>query len=365
MENIKLKIFSILIICFIVSCSDDTNEGFEFGENFDRNKMDTFFSTIEEQNLGMGSVAIFKNGQLDYQKSFGQADIENSISATSQTKYRVASITKTFTASIIMQMIEENSLTLSTTLDTYFPELPNSNLITIEHLLRHRSGLFNYTDTAYGTDIVTQPATKQQLIDLFIENGTVFEPNEQTLYSNTNYVVLGFIIENIDQKSYSDAMRDRITIPLGLTNTYNGGAINTSNNEALSYNPESNEWILATETNITLVNGTGSIVSNPEDLNTFLQELFVGNVVSNNSLEQMKADQPNSFGMGLISLPFYEKTGFGGTGLLDGFQSIFLYFPDDNVSISITLNGVSTSMSRNDIIVGALSIYSDLEYALP
>ena len=363
MKNIKLEIFSILILCFTVSCSENTIEGFEFGENFDRNKMDTFFLTLEEQNLGMGSVAIFKNGQLDYQKSFGEADIESSISATPQTKYRIASITKTFTASMIMQLIEENKLTLSTTLDTYFPELPNSNLITIEHLLRHKSGLFNYTDTAYGTDIVTQPATQQQLIDLFIENGTVFQPNEQTLYSNTNYVVLGFIIESIDQKPYSDAFRDRIVIPLGLTNTYNGEAIDTTNNEALSYNPESNDWILATETNTTLVNGTGSIVSNPEDLNTFFQELFDGNVVSASSLEQMKANSTDIYGLGLIAIPFYQKMGFGGTGLLDGFQSISIHFPNDNVSISITLNGVS--MSRNDIVIGALSIYSGLEYTLP
>ncbi|MEL0650036.1 serine hydrolase domain-containing protein [Algibacter sp. TI.3.09] len=363
MKNIKLEILSILILCFTVSCSENTIESFEFGENFDRNKMDTFFLTLEEQNLGMGSVAIFKNGQLDYQKSFGEADIENSISATPQTKYRTASITKTFTASMIMQLIEENKLTLSTTLDTYFPELPNSNLITIEHLLRHKSGLFNYTDTAYGTDIVSQPATQQQLIDLFIENGTVFQPNEQTLYSNTNYVVLGFIIESIDQKPYSDALRDRIVIPLGLTNTYNGEAIDTTNNEALSYNPESNDWILATETNTTLVNGTGSIVSNPEDLNTFFQELFDGNVVSAISLEQMQANSTDIYGLGLIAIPFYQKMGFGGTGLLDGFQSISIHFPNDNVSISITLNGVS--MSRNDIVIGALSIYSGLEYTLP
>ena len=363
MKNIKLEILSILILCFTVSCSENTIEGFEFGENFDRNKMDTFFLALEEQNLGMGSVAIFKNGQLDYQKSFEEADIENGISATPQTKYRTASITKTFTASMIMQLIEENKLTLSTTLDTYFPELPNSNLITIEHLLRHKSGLFNYTDTAYGTDIVTQPATQQQLIDLFIENGTVFQPNEQTLYSNTNYVILGFIIESIDQKPYSDALRDRIVIPLGLTNTYNGEAIDTTNNEALSYNPESNDWILATETNTTLVNGTGSIVSNPEDLNTFFQELFDGNVVSASSLEQMQANSTDIYGLGLIAIPFYQKMGFGGTGLLDGFQSISIHFPNDNVSISITLNGVS--MSRNDIVIGALSIYSGLEYTLP
>lgn len=362
MKNIKLKFFNILFIFSLISCSDDTNDNFEFGENFDRNKMDTFLSILEEENLGMGSVAIFKNGQLDYQKSFGQADIENSISMTSQTKYRIASITKTFTASMIMQLIDENSLTLSTTLDNYFPALPNSNLITIENLLRHRSGLFNYTDTAYETDIVTQPATQQQLIDLFVENGTVFEPNEQTLYSNTNYVVLGFIVENIDQKSYSDALRDRITIPLGLTNTYNGGVIDTSNNEALSYNPQSNDWVLTIETNTTLVNATGSIVSNPVDLNSFYQELFAGNVVSQNSLQSMR-DIVDGYGLGMFPIPFYQKTALGHTGRLDGFQSSVMYFSEDNVTVSYTLNAVS--MPSNDIAIGILSIYSGLEYSLP
>lgn len=363
MKNSKLWILNILIICFLLSCSDNTDESFEFGENFDQNKMDTFLTILEEENLGMGSVAIFKNGQLDYQKSFGQADIENSISATSQTKYRIASITKSFTASIIMQLIDENSLTLSTTLDNFFPELPNSNLITIEHLLRHRSGLFNYTETAYGTDITTQPATQQQLIDLFIENGTIFEPNEQTSYSNTNYVILGFIIEDIDQKSYSDVLRDRITIPLGLTNTYNGGElIETTNNEALSYHPQSNNWVLATHVNTTLLNATGSIVSNPLDLNTFYNELFAGNVVSQNSLESMQ-DISEGFGIGLIPIPFFQKMSLGHTGLVDGFQSYIMHFPDDDVTMSFTLNGVS--MSSNDIAIGILSIYSNLEYALP
>jgi D-alanyl-D-alanine carboxypeptidase len=352
----------LLLIFFFVGCSKNDENIQEFGESFDRNKMDTFLSILEEENLGMGSVAIFKNGQLDYQMSFGLADIENNITATSQTKYRIASITKTFTASIIMQMIDENLLNLSTTLDNFFPELPNSNLITIENLLRHRSGLFNYTETAYETDIVTQPATQQQLIDLFIENGIVFEPNDQTSYSNTNYVILGFIVESIDQKSYTDALRDRITIPFGLTNTYNGGSIETTNDEALSYNPESNDWVLATEVNTTLVNATGSIVSNPLDLNTFYQELFSGNVVSQNSLQVMQ-DTSEGFGIGLIPIPFFQKMSLGHTGLIDGFQSYTMHFPDDNVTMSFTLNGVS--MPANDVAIGVLSIYSNLEYSLP
>ena len=350
------------LIILLLGCSKSNRETLEFGENFDRNKLDAFLSILEEENLGMGSVAIFKNGQLDYQKSFGQADIENSISATSQTKYRIASLTKSFTASIIMQLIDENNLTLSTTLDNFFPELPNSDLITIEHLLRHRSGLFNYTETTYGTEIVTQPATQQQLIDLFIENGVIFEPNEQTSYSNTNYVVLGFIIEIMDQKPYSEALRDRITVPLGLTNTYNGAIIQTSNNEALSYNPQSDDWILATETNTTLINATGSIVSNPIDLNTFYDELFSGNIVSQNSLQSMQ-DVNQGLGIGLIPIPFYQKMSLGHTGLIDGFQSYIMHFPDDNVTMSFTLNGVS--IPTNDVAIGILSIYSNLEYSLP
>ncbi len=362
MKISKLYYLVLSLIIFLLGCSKSDENRQEFGENFDRNKMDSFFSILEEKNLSMGSVAIFKNGQVDYQKSFGQADIENSISPTSQTKYRIASITKSFTASMIMQLIDENSLTLSTTLDNFFPELPNSSLITIEHLLRHRSGLFNYTETAYGTEIVTQPATQLQLIDLFIENGTIFEPNEQTSYSNTNYVVLGFIVESIDQKPYADALRDRITIPLGLINTYNGAVIETSNNEALSYNFQSDNWILATETNTTLVNATGSIVSNPLDLNTFYNELFAGNVVSQNSLQSMQ-DTSQGFGIGLITIPFYQKMALGHTGLIDGFQSYIMHFPDDNVTMSFTLNGVS--MPSNDVAIGILSIYSNLEYSLP
>lgn len=368
----KLKLNQVSFLFFILfstiySCSNDTDvgvseENYEFGINFDRNKLDSLFSILEEKNLGMGSVAIFKDGQIDYQKTYGHADLENSISATVQTKYRIGSITKTFTASMIMQLIDENSLTLSTTLDNFFPELPNSNLITIENLLRHRSGLFNYTDKPYGIDIITQPATQQELIDTFIQNGTVFNPDEKAIYSNTNYVVLGFIIEHIDEKSFSESLRDRITVPLGLTNTYLGGDIETSNNEALSYYSQSNNWVLATEINSTLVRAAGAIVSNPEDLNTFYHELFAGNIVSQNSLETMQVIS-DGFGIGMVPIPFYDKSSLGHTGLIDGFQSYILHFPVEDVTLSFTLNGVS--MPANDVAIGILSIYSGLAYELP
>ncbi|VAW09880.1 D-alanyl-D-alanine carboxypeptidase-like protein [hydrothermal vent metagenome] len=362
MKKLKVLYLILPIIIFQFACSKSDEKAPQFGEDFDREKMDLFFLTIEEKNLGMGSISISKNGQLDYQASYGKSDISNGISATAQTKYRIASITKTFTASIIMQLIEENKLALNTKLDNFFTEIPNSSSITIENLLRHRSGLFNYTNTPYSSEIVTQPATQEELIALFIENGTVFQPDEKTEYSNTNYVLLSFIIEDLDEKSYSNTLEDRIINPLALSNTYNGGLIDTTNEEALSYNRQSDDWILASETNLTLAQGAGSIVSNPNDLNTFYQALFDGKVVSESSLQEMKK-MVDGVGIGLFPIPFNDKNAFGHSGQIDGFQSISMHFPDENVTISYTFNGVS--MPSNDVLIGALSIYSNLEYTLP
>src|SRR5690606_6281784 len=97
------------------------------------------FARIEQHEQGMGSISLFKDGEEIYQNSIGYADIQNQIAAGAHTKYRIGSISKSFTAAIIMQLIDEGKLTLSSPLADYFPNLPNANEITIEHLLRHRS----------------------------------------------------------------------------------------------------------------------------------------------------------------------------------------------------------------------------------
>ena len=262
---------------------------------------------------------------------------------------------------MIMQLVQEKKLTLDTKLSFYYPEIPNAAEINIEHLLRHRSGLFNFTSSPDYMQYMEIPKTPQELINIFIENGVVFQPDEKYEYSNTNYVLLSFILEKIEGKPFQKSLEGRITKPLQLQHTYYGGKINPENNEAFSYR-KNDSWLIARETDMSIPMGAGSIVSTPTDLNVFFNALFNGELIDEKSLEQMK-NVDRGYGLGLIQIPFYEQRAYGHNGGIDGFQSNAAFFPGSNVAIAYTTNGVG--MSMNDILIGALSIYFGRDYDFP
>jgi CubicO group peptidase (beta-lactamase class C family) len=309
----------------------------------------------------MGSISIFKEGKEVYQNCFGYISIEEQLPIRKHTKFRIGSISKTFTATIIKQLVEQDKLTLDTKLEEFYPEIPNAGQITITHLLKHRSGIYNFTNAEDYPSWMESPLTKQELIEKIITYGTVFEPGEKTEYSNSNFVLLSFIIEDITGQSYARVLHDYIIEPCDLKNTCYGSEIDPGQNEALSYN-KVGEWELATETDMSVPLGAGGIVSTPYDLNTFLNQLFNHQLVSHETLAKMM-DIQEGIGMGLLQVPFYEKKAWGHTGGIDGFQSNAFYFPGEKVSITYLSNGVS--MPMNDILIGALSIYFGKEYELP
>lgn len=350
----RVLLFLTLVLC---SCFAQSNRE----TAFDKTKLDELFSLIEEKNKGMGSISIFRNGEEVYQRSIGYVDVKDGIRATGNTKYRIGSISKTFTAAIIMQLVEENKLSLSTKLSSYFPALPNADRITVEHLLRHRSGLYNFTNAQDYPAWMEEPKARAELLELFLKNGTVFEPGAKMEYSNTNFVLLSYIAEEIDHKDFPEILADRITKPLNLQNTRYGGPINPEKGEARSYT-YAGQWQEGTETDMSIPEGAGAVIASPKDLNTFYHALFSGKVVSKSSLDEMKTLVDRA-GMGLFQVPFHDRRGFGHTGGIDGFQSMAVYFPDDDVSITYTANGAG--MAINDIMIGALSIYFGRDYAIP
>jgi CubicO group peptidase (beta-lactamase class C family) len=323
--------------------------------------MDSLFALIEKNQKGMGSISISKDGVEVYQHSFGYADFADSIRASADTKYRIGSISKTFTAAIILQLIDEGKLTTGTKLAEYFLGIQNSDKITVEEMLRHRSGLFYLTNASDYTSWMEQPKSRAEMLRIMAKNPSVFEPDSKAEYSNTNYVLLSYIAEKIDNKDFSEILKDRITKPLGLDNTYYGSKIAPEKNEALSYT-YSNHWEPATETDMSIPAGAGAVISTPTDLNAFYYSLFNGKVVSDASLAKMKKLVDN-FGMGMFQIPFYERKAFGHNGGIDGFRSTAGYFPDEKVSIAYTTNGMV--MPMNDIMIGALSIYFGKDYSLP
>lgn len=332
-----------------------------FSQTFDKTKLDAYFQVLEKHNKFMGSVALSKNGELIYSKSIGYADLEHKIKATEKTKYRIGSITKSFTSVLIFKAIEKKKLDINETIDTWFPAITNSNKITIKHLLTHRSGIHNFTNNANYLQWNTQSKTEKEMIEIIENGGSDFQPNSRAMYSNSNFVLLTFILEKTFNMSYAELVQTQIVKPLRLTNTYVFGKINPKNNESKSYH-YFGSWKKEAETDFSVPLGAGAITSTPTDLIKFANALFEGQLLTPESLKIMKTIK-EGYGSGLFQIPFYSKIGFGHTGGIDGFRSVYSYFEDDKISYALTSNG--TNMNNNDISIAVLSAVFNKPYQIP
>lgn len=329
--------------------------------NFDKTKLDNYFNALEQNDKFMGSVAVSKNGEIIYKKSIGFADVENNIKATEKSKYRIGSITKSFTTVLILKAVEEKKLNLNQTIDKWFPEIINAKDITVKHLLNHRSGIHNFTNNKDYLTWNTQPKTEKELVEIIVKGGSDFNPDSKAEYSNSNFVLLTFILEKTFSKSYSDLLQEFIVKPLGLTNTYVFGKINPLNNECKSYS-FAGTWKAETETDFTIPLGAGAITSTPTDLTIFADALFNGKLVTNESLEIMKTIK-DGYGIGLFQFPFHNSVGYGHTGGIDGFSSVYSHFADDKISYALISNG--TNFNNNNISIAVLSAVYDKPYEIP
>lgn len=348
-----MKRFLIVIFLFASSIYS--------GQGFNKSKMDSLFMLIEQNNKGMNSISIFSGGGEVYHNSIGFSDVKNKVKATKETKYRIGSISKTFTAALIMKLVEEGKLTLDTKLFDFYPEIKNADKITVEHLLRHRSGIFNFTNAKDYSSWMENPILRRELVEKIKNYGSSFEPDSKTEYSNANYVLLSYIAEKLTDDKYSKLVDGIICKPCQLSDTYYGDKINPKNNEAYSYQ-KLNGWELATETDMSVPVGAGAIVSTPTDLNKFLICLFQHKIVSKSTLETMIQIE-DGYGLGMVQAPFYDKKAYGHPGGIDGFVSNAFYFPEEKVSVAFSTNGLV--MPMNDILIGILSIYFDRDYNLP
>jgi D-alanyl-D-alanine carboxypeptidase len=332
-----------------------------FAQNLDKTKLDDYFNSLEANNKFMGTVAVSHNGKIIYSNTVGYSDFENKVKGDEDTKYRIGSISKTFTSVLVLKAVEEKKLDLNQTIDKYFPIVKNAEEITIKHLLNHQSGIHNFTADEDYLTWNTEHRTEKEMVEVIAEAGSDFEPGSQSQYSNSNFVLLTYILERTFKKSYAELLKEYITQPIGLDNTYLGGKINIEEGECKSYK-YSETWKAEPETDISIPLGAGGILSTPEDLVKFSDALFSGKLLQPESLEMMKPIK-DQFGIGLFPIPFYDKTGYGHSGGIDGFSSIFSYFADGNISYALTSNG--TNYNDNDISIAVLSAVYNKPYDIP
>ncbi|WP_262245562.1 serine hydrolase domain-containing protein [Parapedobacter soli] len=332
-----------------------------FGQDFDTNKLDAYFDTLAKNDRFMGSVAVSKNGELIYTRSVGFLEAGNPKAADDNTKYRIGSISKPFTATLIMKAVAENKLRLDQTIDNYFPTIENAAEITVNQLLNHRSGIANFTSRPDYLEWHTQPKSEEELVAIIAAGGSDFEPDTKASYSNSNYVLLTYLLEKVFAKPYASLLDEYIAQPLGLTNTFVGTAIEPANNEARSYRALDG-WAAEPETDMSIPLGAGAVISTPTDIIRFGEALLTGNIIPAESVGPMKTIK-DSYGMGLFQMPFHEKQAFGHSGGIDGFHSTWRYFPEERVSFALTSNG--TAMNTNDIAVAVLSAVFHKPYDIP
>lgn len=314
--------------------------------SFEKEKLDSYFNYLESVEKFMGSVIISKEGKTIYSISTGFSNIENNTAIFSGSEYLIGSLSNTFTAVLIFKAAEAGLIDFNQTIHSFFTNLPNAKKITISDLLYHRSGLNDLFDTTDFFLWNTTPLSKEEIIDKIITAGTDCLPGKRQKYSNSNYILLTFILEDVFNQSYSKLLKEYIKKPCEMNGTYYYGKNDLKKNFCTSYS-YAGYWKPVPPTNPSIPYGACGIVSTPWDLIKFSKALFDSELISPESMERMMTIKGH-FGMGLMPIEFEDQIGFGHTGTIDGFSSMMFHFFNDNVSITFCSNAINYNI--NDII---------------
>lgn len=337
-------------------------------------KLDQIFDELESNDRMMGSILITKEGKPIYSRELGFRDLSGKVKSDPATMFRIGSITKPFTAVLIFKLIEEKKLNLDTKLSAFFPKIGNADQITIAHMLSHSSGIASFPQNVRYDDPkswIFQPQTKEAMLERFAAAKPIFAPGERRQYSNTNYALLGYIIEAVTGAPYSEALEKNITSKIGLTRTRFGGKVVPMRNEAHSYFWEEGKWNLNSEEDLSNAGGAGAMVSTNADLARFIYTLFTSTKILNaNSQKEMTTPFLDKFenstkgiGVGTIEVGQLKKRVFQHDGGIDGLLSLLTYVPEDKLAVSIIINGHNYPIRK--IFRAVLAVYYDQPVETP
>lgn len=326
-------------------------------------KVDSLVRLIEENNRSVGSLVIWKNGEEVYNRDFGQDKIPEQ-QHDQQTKYKIGSITKTYTAVLIFQLVENGRLSLDDKLGKFFPEMPGAKEITIRQMLNHTSGLGDYTWKKSNPDWLHKKVTEQQILKEIKRQGLVSKPGEKEEYSNSAYYLLAKISEQVYNTDYGTLIRKQICEPLGLKNTTSLLTNPGNVYESFEYNGEG-KWVETEDFYFPNTKGAGDIVATPEDMLQFINALFHYQLLKKETVELMKplVEQDEYFGRGLMQIPMRTQLLLGHGGDTKGTHSLLGYNEKDSVSIALLING--QRYTRNQFLLGVLSCMYEEPFDFP
>ena len=306
------------------------------------------------------AVLVAKDDRIIYQKGFGSANLELNTPMKPEMIFRIGSTTKQYTAIAILQLVEKGLLSLHDTIQRFLPTFPSKgHPITIENLLTHTSGIIDYQaldDSAGRNFYYRKDYTPEQVIDFFKDEPLSFIPGTRFAYSNSNYFLLGHIIELIGGMPYAQYMQHNIFDKARLTHTYYADYKPVVPGRVQGYQRYSGRYENADYLSMTIPFAAGALMTNVEDMFRWHEALYAGKLVRTETLQ--KAFTPyrlsdstlSPYGYGWFIKDFQGSASIQHSGGVDGFQSDELNFPKEHVFVATLYNGMVEGGDRMDFM---------------
>jgi CubicO group peptidase (beta-lactamase class C family) len=348
------KIFVLVAVLCIVH--------FSFAQG---DKLDALIEAYAKLYKFNGSALVAKNGNILLNKGYGYRNATDKVANNEQTIFQLGSVTKQFTSAVILKLQEEKKLSVSDKLSKYFPGYPKGDSITIEQLLTHTSGIYNYTnDGKFMANEVTKPSNREMMMALFKDKPLDFSPGTNWSYSNSGYSLLGYIIEAVTKQSYEQAVRKYIFTPLRMTHSGFDFTHLKSNEKAIGYfklNDKEKEEAPIVDSSVSF--SAGAIYSTTGDLYLWHEALQKNNILSREQQEKAYTPVKNRYGYGwsIDSIEGKRRVSHGGG--IHGFITTIARVPEDDICIVLLSNASNTTLG--EISKSIFAILYGKEYELP
>ena len=304
--------------------------------------MDEVVRASFEADEFTGAVLVARDGEVLLDRGYGFANREWSVPNDGDTKFRLGSVTKQFTAVAIMLLNERGLVDLDAPVKTYLPDAPAAwDGVTVRHLLTHTAGVPNFTDfDDYGAS-KTLPATIDSLIARFRDRPLDFQPGEGWSYSNSGYILLTAIVEKASGKSYAEFVAETLFQPLGMADSGYDSHAAVLPRRASGYAPTARGIVNADYIDMSIPQGAGALYSTTRDLLKWEQGLFGGRLLTPASLALLTTPVRNQYAFGLAVTQAGGNTTIAHSGGIEGFNTHMAWDPDRRMTVIVlgNLNG--------------------------
>jgi CubicO group peptidase (beta-lactamase class C family) len=287
----------------------------------------------------MGTVLVARDGKIVFDKAYGMANLELDVPNTPDTKFRLGSITKQFTAAAILLLEERGKLKIDDRVKTYLPDAPMAwDRITVHNLLTHTSGIPNFTASADYSTIKLSSRTAAAAVAAFRDRPLDFGPGEKYSYSNSGYLVLGSIVEAVSGQSYEKFVAENLFSPAGMSDSGYDSNTAVIKRRASGYIKTPGGYVNAGYIHMSIPHAAGALYSTTRDLLKWEQALFGGKLIAKASLDRMLTPFKNDYGLGVISAVVNGRRVIAHGGGIDGFNTHLAYYPESRTVVTVLSN---------------------------